>query len=223
MNSGFEFWRRVLLFLKLEAMLEWRRRYTLYGIVVFMAGAVFITSLAAAAGGGIAWSTTFWLILLFIAVTTVAKSFIADSPGLYRYYYLLSDAQSFIIAKIIYNSVLLGLLSLLSLSVYSLFIPAQPIHVGLYALITLCGALSLAALLTITSAIASKSGNGGLLMPVLSFPLLIPLLLVAVKSGKRAFDGLDSGLIYTDLWVLAGFYLLIAAVGFMLYPFLRQE
>jgi heme exporter protein B len=73
------------------------------------------------------------------------------------------------------------------------------------------------------SAISSKSGNGSLLMPVLSIPVIIPLLLILIKTCKRAMDGIDSGLVYNDLLVLAFFNMLIFILAWFLFPSLWKD
>jgi heme exporter protein B len=73
------------------------------------------------------------------------------------------------------------------------------------------------------SAIASKAGNSNLLMPVLSLPIIIPLLLIIIKSTKRALDGLDSSLIYKDAGILLIFNVLIIALAYILFPSIWKE
>jgi heme exporter protein B len=73
------------------------------------------------------------------------------------------------------------------------------------------------------SAIAQKSGNGNLMMPILSFPIIIPFLLILIKTSKKAMDGIDISLMYTDLMLLALMNLLVATMAYVLFPFLWKE
>jgi heme exporter protein B len=90
-------------------------------------------------------------------------------------------------------------------------------------LVTVLGCIGFASTFTMLSAISSKAGNSNLLMSVLSLPIIIPLLLIIIKSTKRALDGLDSSLIYKDAGVLLIFNLLIVALAYILFPSIWKE
>jgi heme exporter protein B len=95
--------------------------------------------------------------------------------------------------------------------------------VGYYILVMLLGCLGFSATFTLLSSIASKSGNGHLLMPVLSFPIIIPLLLVLIKASKKAMDGLDPSLLLPDLLVLLALNSIVIALSYVLFPYLWKE
>jgi ABC-type transport system involved in cytochrome c biogenesis permease component len=83
--------------------------------------------------------------------------------------------------------------------------------------------MSAASARTMLSAIASKAGNSNMLMPVLSLPVIIPLLLILIKACKRAMDGTDPSQILKDLVVLFIFNTLIIGMAYMLFPSLWKE
>jgi heme exporter protein B len=68
------------------------------------------------------------------------------------------------------------------------------------------------------SGIAAKAANSNTLMPVLGFPVVIPILLQLIKAAKNALDGLDAS--PQPLYMLLGLSLLVVAVSYLLYPFL---
>jgi heme exporter protein B len=82
---------------------------------------------------------------------------------------------------------------------------------------------SFAPIFTILSSIASKAGNSNLLMPVLSFPIIIPMLLVLIKASKKAMDGLDVSVIWPDLFVLLAIDIIVIALAYILFPFLWKD
>ena len=75
----------------------------------------------------------------------------------------------------------------------------------------------------IGASIASKAGNSNLLMPVLSFPIIIPMLLVLIKASKKAMDGLDIYVIWPDLFVLLAIDIIVIALAYILFPFLWKD
>jgi heme exporter protein B len=60
-------------------------------------------------------------------------------------------------------------------------------------------------------------------MPILSFPIIIPFLLILIKTSKKAMDGIDISLMYTDLMLLVLMNLLVATMAYVLFPFLWKE
>ena len=117
-------------------------------------------------------------------------------------------------------SVFLGATSIL---VYILFMNNPVQNTASYLLIVLLGCIGFSSTFTMLSAIASKSGSSNLLMPVLSFPIIIPLLLVLIKASKKSMDGLEMSLIWPDLGILLLLNLMDVVVAYVLFPFLWKE
>ena len=84
------------------------------------------------------------------------------------------------------------------------------------------GAAGLAAVLTFVAALAARAGGSGMLMAVLSFPLIIPLLYLLVNAGAHGV-GLLSGGGEDLLLLLAGVDLLAGAAGMVLFPFVWRD
>lgn len=202
---------------------EWRQRYALNGILLYVVAAVFVTYLSVKITEKPAWNAVFWIIILFTSVSSTAKSFIQESRGRWLYYYQLASPQAIIVSKTIYNSMLMLVMCILCFSFYSLLMGNMADDLGMFLLVTLLGSLGFSAVLSMTSAIASKAGNSNLLMPVLSIPAIIPLLLVTIKASKAAIDGLNTNLILKDCLVLFVFYLAVAALAYVLFSFLWKE
>ncbi|MEZ4918326.1 MAG: hypothetical protein R2792_04395 [Saprospiraceae bacterium] len=61
-----------------------------------------------------------WLIVLFASINAVVKSFVQESGARQIYYYQLADPSMLLLAKIVYNTLLLFVLSVLAFFTYSL-------------------------------------------------------------------------------------------------------
>lgn len=202
---------------------EWRQRYALNGILLYVVAAVFVTYLSVKVTEKPAWNAIFWIIILFTSVSSTAKSFIQESRGRWLYYYQLASPQAIIVSKIVYNSLLMMVMCLLCMLFYFLLMGNMADDAGLYILVALLGSLGFSSVLSMTSAIASKAGNSNLLMPVLSIPSIIPLLLVTIKASKAAMDGLANNFILRDCLVLFVFYIAISSLAYILFSFLWKE
>ncbi len=213
----------ILTLIKKDITIEWRQRYALNGILLHIVSSVFVVFLAVKTLNAPTWNAVFWLIMLFTSVSAAAKSFIAESKGRSLYYYGIADAGQIILSKIIYNSLLMLLIAVVCFVVYSLVMNNEVQNLPLYVAAMFAGSLGFAGIFTFVSSIAAKAGNGSLIMPVLSFPVIIPLLLVLIRACKKAMDGIDGSLIWTDIGALLFLDIIIVALAYVLFPFLWKD
>ncbi|NDE60684.1 MAG: ABC transporter permease [Cyclobacteriaceae bacterium] len=213
--------------LKKEITLEWRQKFALNGILLYVISAVFIVYLSVGAKTGSlsipTWNALFWIILLFSSVNAVAKSFVQEHDGRQLYYYTIASPESIILSKIIYNSFLNLFLGLLGYGVFSVILGNPVQDQGLFLLNLILGTVGFASSLTMVSGIASKAGNNATLMAILSFPVIIPILLMAIRISKNALDGLDWSVSGDKILSLVAINFLVAATSYLLFPYLWRS
>jgi heme exporter protein B len=214
----------VITLLAKEFTLEFRRTTVVAGIILYLASTVFICyitfSLKQAQITPLVWSALFWLTVLFTAINSVAKSFIGEKKGKDIYLYSLVSPEAIILSKMIYNSLLCLFLSISSFALFAIFI-ANPIDDTLLFIVTLIlSSLAFSGTLTILSGIASRAGNSNVLMAVLSFPVAISVLMLAVKITKNCIDGLDRSVSQSDLITLLAINVVVGASSYLLFPYI---
>jgi heme exporter protein B len=211
-------WKEISVLIRKEITLEWRQKYALNGILLYVVSAVFITYLSVGAKSGVlsvpTWNAVYWIIILFSSVNAVAKSFVQEHQGRQLYYYLIASPEAVILSKIIYNTGLTLILALLGNPVQD-----QP----LFLLNLILGAVGFSASLTMVSGIASKAGNNATLMAILSFPVIIPMLLMAIRISKNALDGLDWSVSADKLLSLLAINAIVGATAYILFPYLWRS
>jgi heme exporter protein B len=206
-----------------EIKLEMRNKYALGGILLYVVSTVFVSYLSfKKIIDPATWNALFWIILLFASINGIAKSFINETRGRLLYLYTLVSPQAVILSKIIYNSFLLIVLSGLCLLVYCLFIGNIIQDFPLFFVTLLLGSLGFSSLLTMVSAIASKTSNNFTLMAILSFPIMMPLLIVLIKLSKNAIDGLDNW-DYNSLLILLFLNVIIIVLSYLLFRYLWRD
>ncbi|SEN49840.1 heme exporter protein B [bacterium A37T11] len=206
-----------------DIRLEWRSKYALNGMLLYVVSTVFVCYQAFKKLDPITWNVLFWIILLFASINTIARSFVHEGQGRQLYYYTLVSAQAVIISKIVYNVLLMLLLSAVAFFVYSIIFKHQLGDPLLYLVSVLLGALGFASIFTMVSAISSKATNSGTLMAILSFPVIIPLLLFLIKLSKNAMDGLDRSVSYNEVIVLVAINLITISISLLLFPYLWRD
>lgn len=220
-------WKEVVLLVKKEALLEWRQKYALNGILLYVTSAVFIAYLSMGTGQGNLqvpiWNALYWIIILFSAVNAVAKSFVQEQEGRQLYYFMIASPEAIILSKTIYNTGLTLVLAFLGYVVFGIVFGNPVADQPLFLLNLLLGAIGFSAALTMVSAIASKAKNNGTLMAILSFPVMIPILLMAIQVSKSAIDGLDRGISAEKILTLMAINAIVLATSYLLFPYLWRS
>lgn len=168
------------------------------------------------------WNGLFWVIQLFISINAVAKSFLQESRGRMLYFYSIAGPRDFVLAKLLFNSLLMLLMSLLSLALFGLFLGNPIQKAGSFIGIVLLGGWSLSLVFTFLSAIAAKAQQNAAIMAILGFPLIIPQLLLLMKLSNAAFSENIPIPVATILLLMAldAMVILLASI---LFPFLWKD
>lgn len=213
--------------LQKDFSLELRRKSVLSGLLVYLFSTVFMSYLAFRLHQNqispIVWSALFWITLLFTAVNTVAKSFMAERKGREIYYYSIASPASIIASKIVYNFMLCSFMSFTGLILFAVFLGNPVADLFQFVIVVLLVSMGFSCSLTLLSGIASKTSSGHILMAVLSFPVIISILLIAIKLTKNCIDGLDRSVSSGDMVILVAINLISAAVSFLLFPYIWRS
>src|SRR5438046_3118316 len=146
--------KEIKFLLEKEILLEWKQKYAFNGILLYIVSTVFVCYLSFRQIIDVpTWNALFWIIMLFAAVNAVAKSFMTESRGRLLYFYTLSSAESVIIAKTIYNILLLLVLSVINFIFYSIFIGNIVQDTSMFIVGMLLGSMGFACIMTLISAI----------------------------------------------------------------------
>lgn len=213
----------VITLVKKDILLEVRQQYTFYGIALYVAATVFVITLTMGAPEPTVWNSLFWIIQLFVCVNAVAKSFLQENRGRMLYFYSIAGARQFILAKLIFNALLMLLMSMLTLLMFLLFL-SNPLENFLqFAGVTCLGGIGLSLTFTFLAAIAAKAQQQAALMAIMGFPIIIPQLLLLSKVANIAF----SAVVQSGLWQMCGllvtFDAMVVMLAIILFPFLWKD
>ena len=209
--------------IKKDLLIEWRQRYAFNGILLYLLSVVFLIYISFIELKPELWLTLFWIVMLFTSVNAVAKSFLQERRGRWLYYYSIASPIAVITAKMIYNLVLMLLLAACGIFFYSLVLGYPLQHFQYFLLIVFLGSISFSLTFTLMSSLAAKAGNSSMLMPVLSFPIVVPVLLLLVKLSREALYEGALTIPYKDLILLASLDVVILLLAMLLFPFLWRD
>lgn len=204
-------------------MLEVRQQYTFYGVLLYVAATIFVLYLAMGQPEGPVWKGLFWMMMLFICVNAVAKSFLQEGRERLLYFYTIAGARDFILSKLLFNALLMLAMSLLSLGLFLLMLGDPTTNAWSFVCIGSLGGISLSLVFTFLAAIAARAQQSAALMAILGFPLIIPQLLLLNKISTIAFEQVIQGGLAEMILLMLGFDVLIVALAVILFPFLWKD
>jgi heme exporter protein B len=207
-----------------EIRLELKQKYVINGILLYLVATIFVTYLAfESVITPETWNSLFWIILLFIAVNSISKSFIQENPARHIYYYTITSPQAVALSKIIYNLFLMAILSVLSFVFFVLLMGNQVVNIPLFLLALILGSLGLSSVLTMVAAIASRASYNFSLMAILSFPIVLPLLGALMTISRTALSGPDWSGMGVFIAILLTINLVVIILAYVLFPYLWKD
>ncbi|MBK7587039.1 MAG: heme exporter protein CcmB [Bacteroidetes bacterium] len=215
--------QKIILLLKKDFLLEWRQKYSIYGLILYITSAVFAIKMLQDRPEGETWNVLFWIILLFVSINAVAKSFLQESKNRNLYYYTVHHPRDIIISKLIYNVVMMLMMSFIGLFLFMLLLGDPIVYFQQFLLMVITGGISLSLLFTTLAAIAGKAGGNSALIAILGFPVVIPQIILLSDLSKPLFVTLQ----VTGWWQFYGALLLldflIIVLSIILFPFIWKE
>jgi heme exporter protein B len=206
---------------------ELRTRYALNALLMFVVTSV-ATILFALRDDELnpeILSGMFWVVIFFTAMSGLSRIFVSEEErGTTMTLQLVASPSVVYFGKLICNASLTLLLSSAVTLLYVIVFPTFVLHsVSIFVFTVFLGSLGFASAATIIAAIIAKANTRGTLYPVLSFPILIPLLMTVMKSTARAIDGELFVEALGDFQILASYVLVITAGSYLLFDYVWKE
>ncbi len=215
--------QHILTLVKKDLLLEIRQQYTFYGILLYVASTIFVIYLSMGQPEEQVWNGLFWVVQLFVCVNAVAKSFLSESRGRMLYFYSIAGARDFIISKMLFNLVLMLIMSLVSLLLFLLLLGNPLNNLLLFVGISCLGGISLSLVFTFLAAIAAKAQQQAALMAIMGFPIIIPQLLLLMKVSKPAFAAVVQQGWWQMALLLVALDAMVIVLSVILFPFLWKD
>lgn len=167
----------------------------------------------------------FWVVIFFSAMSGLSRAFVSEEErGTTLTLQLIAAPSTIYFGKLIFNLVLVFIMNLsIVILYYLLFESFVILNFSLFFLSLFFGSIGIAVSSTIIAAIISKANTKGTLYPVLSFPILLPLILTLMELTKFAMDGDLISESFAELMVLVSYDVIMLTAGFMLFDFIWKD
>lgn len=201
-----------------------RQQYSFYGIILYVASTIYVLYLSMGETDTETWNALFWVTQLFVCINAVAKSFLQESRGRMLYFYSIVDPAEYMMAKLLYNIVLMAMMNAINLLLYMAFMNNPTSSTWSFIGISFLGGFGLSLIFTMLAAIASKAQQQASLMAILGFPLIIPQLLLLIRLSRYAFgEVFRDGVVLQVTLLLLALNLAVVVLSVILFPFLWKD
>ncbi|MBI2794615.1 MAG: heme exporter protein CcmB [Ignavibacteria bacterium] len=170
-------------------------------------------------------SAMLWVLMVFTAFTGLGRSFISEEErGTALFLRLNASAEAVFFGKLMFNCLLSLSANLLAAILFLFFLSIEASwSAGLIILTVTIGSVGLSSVLTIISAIVAKAGSRNTLLPALSFPMLVPIIMPGVDSMLMAFAGMPLADAAGDLVFILSYAGIVTLIGYFVFDIIWSD
>ena len=132
------------------------------------------------------------------------------------------DRSAIYFGKVISNLAFMLIVELIVLPIYSVLYTVNLFQPGLL-LVILLGSIGYAGVGTLLAAMSVQTRTRDILLPILLFPVVIPVLLAAVKASSGFLTGAEWAEILLPINLLIAYDIIFIAVAFMVFDSVVEE
>jgi heme exporter protein B len=132
------------------------------------------------------------------------------------------DRSAIYFGKVISNLAFMLIVEIIVLPVYSVLYNINLFQPGLL-LVILLGSIGYVGVGTLLSTMSVQTRTRDILLPILLFPVVIPVLLAAVKASSGFLEGLEISEVLLPLNLLIAYDIIFIAVAFMVFDNVVEE
>ena len=215
--------KKIFIIIKKDLKIDISQGHMFFSVALYLISSIFVVYLSFGSLGIKdlnTWVSLFWVIILFGAITSISKSFLYESKNRNYYYYFLFTPTELIFSKLIYNFIFLSLLCFVAFGFYSLLVGNFIKSISFFSLFLFVGAFSISNCLTLISAISNQVRNNSAIMSVLSFPIILPILLILINISKISVSYFSWNLVEDDIYLLILLNIIVLVLSKILFSFL---
>lgn len=206
---------------------ELRMRYAINSLIMFIVVTISVIlfsigneKISDFLSGGL-----FWVVIFFSAMSGLSRAFVSEEErGTTLTLQLIASPTTIFSGKLFFNLILVFAMNIVVALLYSALFDAfvlKNLSLFLYAFVL--GNIGIAIASTLIASIIAKASSKGTLYPVLSFPILLPLMLTLIDLTKQAMDGTTFESSYIELAVLGCYDVVMIAASFLLFDFIWKD
>jgi len=132
------------------------------------------------------------------------------------------DRSAIYVGKLVGNLIFMGVMEVIALPIFGVLSNLSVFRLALIPVIVL-GTVGFAAVGTLFSAMAVNTRTREVMLPVLLFPILVPVIIAAVKATQQVLAGSSLMGIANWLNLLIAFDVIFLVAAFLTFEFVVEE
>ncbi len=206
---------------------ELRSRYAISSVLLFVLIVISIVIFSAVGEEFTSKLTAafIWIIIFFSSMTGLSKSFVSEEER--KTLLLLQSAASppvIYFGKLLFNNILSLFINASAVILFLLFTDIDIVSNPAGFIITiLLGSIGIASATTVISSIIAKASSKNALFPVLSFPLLLPLIILGIESTELSFSSAEFAESAGNFPMMIAYSGIVIAASFLLIETILSE
>jgi len=163
-----------------------------------------------------------WIAFVFAGTLGLGRTLAAeqDHGALDRLLLCPVDRRAIYCAKLLGNLLFIGVVELIALPVFAALYELPVLQAGLLPIVAL-GTLGVAALGTLFAAVAANTGAREVLLPLLLFPLIVPVVIAAVKATQGLVAPISGDAPWLGL--IAAFDIIFLSISAITFEYVIEE
>lgn len=221
-----EILRAAFLIFKKDLRSELRTRYVINSLLMFVLVTISIIkfSLGDEKTGDEILTGLLWIVVFFTSSNGLARTFVKEEEKETSVALKLSTMPAAVIfGKLFFNLLLTFILNCFILILFILITDYRVINISGFLITFFLGNLGLVSASTIIAAIISKANSKGTLYPVLTFPVLLPLLMTVINATKLASLGVDTEKLGGEIQILISYTVVVTISALLLFRFVWED
>jgi len=210
-----------------DLIAELRSKELVSGMLVFSLLVIFIFNFSLELSPSTRASVTagvLWVTIIFAGTIGLNRSMAVEKDRGCLDGLLLApvDRTAIYFGKSIANWIFMLIVAAIILPVYSLLYNNNIISIGLIFVILL-GSEGYVAIGTLLSSMAVQARTRDILLPILLFPVVIPILIASVKASNGFLTGVPFNELTNWIYLLAAYDVIFTSVAFMVFDAVVEE
>jgi heme exporter protein B len=214
-------WKDFVTELKTRELLSAMFIFALLVILIFIFSINLSIVKASEVGPGI-----LWVAFLFAGTIGLNRSFMLEKENgcLMGLMLVPADRTAIYFGKLISNLIFLSIMELFILPLFMIFFNIDLLsHMGPLLIVVFLGTLGFCALGTLLSSLSSNLKTREIMLPILLYPLLIPIVIGAVRMTGQILDGVELFDMMKWIGLTASFDIIYIGVSIMTIDHILEE
>ncbi len=221
------FWRKVMIITWKDALSEMRTREIVFSVLVFTLLVIVIFNFAFGASQemmALVAPGILWVTFAFAGVLSLNRSFIQEKEEgcLEGLMVCPVSREAIYVGKMLGNLLFMLIIEAIALPIFA-FLFNLPVLSLQIVTITVLTTIGFVAVGTLFSALAVNTKARELVLPILFLPIVVPIIISAVKASGLALSGEPWGSLSPWLQIIGAFDAIFLVVSFLVFAFVIEE